>query len=90
MAEPAAQDRSEDGAHARARRLILKDLGVRRVSGWCKVDEYTVYQWLQRGNDTAPIPNKHVPAIIAGARAEGLDAPIAVLWPAMAQEVGGG
>lgn len=69
---------------ARAKHLILKVLGARRVAGWAKVDELTPYQWLQRGSDDQPIPPAHVPAIVAGAAAEGLVCPIEVLWPAMA------
>lgn len=68
----------------RAKSLILKELGVRRVAGWCCVAEATVYQWLKRGTEAEPIPPARVPAIVDGARADGLHAPLAVLWPAMA------
>lgn len=85
MAEPAPQAKNDEPPLERAKRLIQKDLGVRRVAGWCGVAEATVYQWLQRGTDAAPIPTHHVPAIVNGARAAGLDAPIGVLWPAMAE-----
>lgn len=70
---------------ARAKELILKRLGVKRVAAWCGVEEDTVYQWLSRGSDERPIPTERVAAIVTGARAEGLDAPIGVLWPAMAE-----
>lgn len=70
---------------ARAKHLILKGLGVRRVAAWCGVSEMAVYQWLQRGTDEEPIPPARVAAILSGAKAEGLDAPIGVLWPAMAE-----
>lgn len=67
----------------RAKALILKTLGVKRVACWCNVEESTVYQWLSRGTDDKPIPPDHVPAIVSGAKAEGLEAPLGVLWPAM-------
>lgn len=35
-------------------------------------------------SDQEPIPTSRVAAILKGAKAEGLDAPIGVLWPAMA------
>lgn len=85
MAELAPQELTEGSPHERAKHLILKVLGVRRVAGWCQVAEATVYQWIQRGTDAAPIPTHHVPAIVAGAKADGLVAPIGVLWPAMAE-----
>lgn len=74
---------TRDGPRDRAKTLILKALGVRRVAHWCGVEEATVYQWLSRGTDETPIPTIHVAAIVNGARAEGLDAPVGVLWPAM-------
>jgi hypothetical protein len=74
----------EAGPRARARTLILDVLGVRRVAGWCNVAENTVHQWLSRGTDDRPIPTAHVAAIVNGAAAEGVDAPLDVLWPAMA------
>jgi hypothetical protein len=86
MNDQAAQDPPAgdgDAPLARAKVLILKKFGARRVAVWCGVDPLTVYQWLQRGTDEKPIPTKHVPAILAGAQAAGLGAPIAVLWPAM-------
>lgn len=69
----------------KARQLILKALGAKRVAAWCGVEEATVYQWLGRGSDENPVPPARVPAIIAGAREAGLDAPMSILWPAMAQ-----
>ena len=68
----------------RARSLILDTLGVRRIAQWCSVEESTVYQWLVRGTDDMPIPPPRLPLILAGARAEGLAAPLDVLWPALA------
>jgi transposase len=85
---------TELGCHAvdetprhRAKTLILKTLGAKRVAAWCGVAEDTVYQWLGRGTDERPIPTDHVAAIRRGAAAEGLDAPLDVLWPEIA---GGG
>lgn len=73
-----------DTQKGRAKALILEVLGVRRVAAWCEVSEGAVYQWLSRGTDIEPIPPSRVAAIVNGARAEGLDAPIGTLWPAMA------
>jgi hypothetical protein len=72
------------GPRDQAKALILKTLGVKRVAHWCGVEEATVYQWLSRGTDEEPIPTNRVAPIVKGARADGLDAPLAVLWPAMA------
>lgn len=79
-----AANEPAEGARDRAKALILDQLGVKRVAVWCDVAEDTVYQWLSRGTDAEPIPPKRVADIVKGARAEGLDAPIGVLWPAMA------
>lgn len=67
----------------RAKALILKTLGVRRVAEWCGVAEDTVYQWLSRGTDLEPIPPARVPLIVRGARDAGLAAPLDILWPAL-------
>lgn len=89
MPDAACQESTDDAPGdaplARAKQLILKTLGVRRVASWCGVGEMAVYQWLQRGSDAEPIPPARVAAIVAGAKAEGLEAPIGVLWPAMAE-----
>ena len=85
MAQAACQDETNSTPRDRVRQLILKDLGARRCAGWCKVSELAVYKWLERGTDEAPIPARHALAIVAGARADGLDAPLEVLWPAMAE-----
>lgn len=67
-----------------ASHLLLKVLGPRRVAGWCNCGEAAIYKWLSRGTDEQPIPPEHVPAIMSGAAAEGLEAPLAILWPKMA------
>lgn len=69
----------------RAKALLLKDFGVARVAQWCGVGEMAVYKWLSRGTDEQPIPADFVPMIIDGAKAAGMDAPLEVLWPAMAR-----
>lgn len=69
-----------------AKALVLKTYGAARVAGWCGVATDTVYQWLRRGTDREPIPAARVAAIIAGAKAEGLEAPIEILWPAMGEQ----
>lgn len=67
---------------ARARALILKELGVGRVAAWCGVREMAVYKWLERGTDQRPIPPDFVPDIVVGARQAGFAIDTAVLWPA--------
>jgi hypothetical protein len=76
---------AEPDAKGAARELVLKRLGVKRVAAWCGVAEDTVYQWLKRGTPAEPVPASRVPAILTGAQAEGFDAPLAILWPAMAK-----
>lgn len=78
-----ACEAAKESPRDRAKKLILADLGVKRVANWCHVSEAAVYQWLSRGSDAEPIPPGHVAAIVSGARDEGLEAPLAVLWPAM-------
>lgn len=73
-------DPSAAEAASPLRRLVLETFGAKRVAAWGQVAENTVHQWLSRGR----IPPAKVPAIVAGARAEGLDAPMSVLWPEMA------
>lgn len=73
-----------DTPRQRAKALLLKTYGVRRVSDWTGVKDDTVYQWLSRATDDEPVPPDHVAAIIAGARAAGLPAPLDVLNPKMA------
>lgn len=84
MGGPSPQQPITSSPRDRAKHLILKVLGVRRVAAWTNVGEDTVYQWLSRGTDERPIPTDRVAQIVAGAKAEGLEAPIDVLWPAMA------
>lgn len=85
MGDNSPQQPMSGSSRDRAKHLIQKVLGVRRVAAWTGVGEQTVYQWLSRGTDERPIPTDRVAAIVAGAKAEGLDAPMEVLWPAMAE-----
>jgi len=79
---PSASCHPASSPRERAKTLILRTLGVRRIADWCGVGEAAVYQWLSRGTDEEPIPPERVLKIIEGARAESLDAPLEVLWPA--------
>jgi hypothetical protein len=71
------------GAPEATKALILKTLTVKKVAGWCGVDDATPYQWLSRGTEANPIPPAYVPAIVAGARAAGIAFDVGLLWPAM-------
>lgn len=73
----------------RAKQVILKELGVRRVADWCGKSEAAVYQWLSRGSDDEPIPAGQIPAIIEGARKAGILVDAAVIWPALARAQAG-
>jgi hypothetical protein len=57
----------------RAKALILQDLGVKRVAGWTGVAEATVYQWLSRATERAPVPVSRGIQIIAAASAAGVE-----------------
>lgn len=80
MSEAGPESKSQSPREL-AKALILKTLGAAKVASWCGVGELAVYQWLQRGTDERPIPPDRVPAIVRGARAEGLEIDAAVLWP---------
>lgn len=64
-----------------ARRLILKDLGLARVAAWCGVAESTVYQWLHRGTDARPIPERNAMLIFRAATRAGIQIDLFVLIP---------
>lgn len=79
-----AQAASDVRSASDARDLVLRVLTVGRIARWAKVSEAAVYQWLHRGTAEAPVPARVVPAIAAGAAAEGLEFDLGMLWPAMA------
>ena len=65
-------------------RQVIQRLTPKRIAGWCNVTESAVHQWSRRKADTSePVPPRHVPAIIAGARREGIAFDPRILWPAM-------
>jgi hypothetical protein len=72
----------QNGTRDRAKTLILKVLGVKRVADWCGIKTDTVYQLLGRGTDEHPFPPSYVAKIAAGAKAAGVDFDPAILWPA--------
>lgn len=84
MADMARQESNEESPRDVAKRLILEQLGVRRVAAWCGVTDMAVYQWFTRSTNEAPVPARHVQAIVRGAKAEGLDAPLVILMPDVA------
>ncbi len=66
-----------------AREVILR-LTPKRIAGWCNVTESAVHQWLcRKGATDEPVPPRHVPAIMRGAKRDGLDFNPRILWPAM-------
>lgn len=73
-----------EGAPPETARDVILRLTPKRIAGWCGIGESAVHQWLCRKADTAePVPPRHVPAILKGARAAGLPVEARVLWPAM-------
>lgn len=67
----------------RAKALILRDLGVKRVAEWAGVAEATVYQWLSRSTERAPVPTARGIQIIACAAREGIDIDADILVPGL-------
>ena len=67
----------------RAKALILRDLGVKRVAEWAGVAEATVYQWLSRATERAPVPTARGIQIIACAAREGIEIDADILVPGL-------
>jgi len=68
----------------RAKALILRDLGVKRVAAWTGVSDATVYQWLSRATERAPVPAARGLQIIACATRDGVDLDADLLVPGLA------
>ncbi len=67
----------------RAKALILRDLGVKRVADWTGVAEATVYQWISRATDRAPVPTARGIQIIACAARDGIEIDADILVPGL-------
>ena len=72
-----------ESVRQRARTVLLKTLGAKRVADWCSVSEATVYQWISRGTEDRPIPPERIADISRGAAAAGLKFDLRDLWPGM-------
>ena len=68
----------------RAKALILRDLGVKRVASWTGVSDATVYQWISRATERAPVPAARGLQIIACATREGVAIDADLLVPGLA------
>jgi predicted DNA-binding transcriptional regulator AlpA len=68
----------------RAKVLILRDLGVKRVAAWTGVSDATVYQWLSRATERAPVPAARGLQIIHCATREGVAIDADLLVPGLA------
>ena len=69
-----------EGKYSPAQREVLR-IGTTKIAYWTGRSESAVYKWLTRRPASAPIPPEHLPAVVEGARVEGLDIDLKVLWP---------
>ncbi len=89
MTDAPCHAEADPSVRQRAKALVLRGLGVKRVAGWCGIKVDTVYQLLGRGTNEHPLPLSYVAKIVAGAKADGIDFDPAVLWPGFDQLMGG-
>lgn len=71
---------SREGKYSDAQEEVLR-IGTTRIAYWTGRSESAVYKWLRRRAPEQPIPPEHLPAVIMGAKAEGLNINLTVLWP---------
>lgn len=71
---------SEKGKYSDAQQEVLR-IGTTRIAYWTGRSESAVYKWLHRRADDQPIPPEHLPAVIKGAKADGVEIDLKVLWP---------
>ncbi len=62
----------------------LFDIGLARVAVWCGVSESAVYKWVDRRPADSPVPPQHIPAILVGCRAAGIEMEAQEIWAAAA------
>lgn len=71
---------TDEGKYSPAQREVLR-LGTTKIAYWTGRSESAVYKWLTRRPSDVPIPPRHLPALIEGAKADGVTVDLAVLWP---------
>lgn len=71
---------SGEGKYSDAQAEVLR-IGTTKIAYWTGRSESAVYKWLSRRPDNAPVPPEHLPAVIRGAKADGIEIDLAVLWP---------
>ena len=81
---PSESPNSGESRMERAKALILRDLGVKRVASWTGVSDATVYQWLSRATERAPVPAARGLQILACATREGVAIDADLLVPGLA------
>lgn len=88
MNRSGCQETETQTPRERAKHLVLKVLGAKRVADWVGIEVDTVYQGLGRATDAAPVPDSWVGRIMAGAARAGMSVPLEVLVPAAAEAEG--
>lgn len=71
---------SDEGKYSPAQAEVLR-IGTTKIAYWTGRSESAVYKWLTRRPSDAPVPPEHLPAVIRGAKADGVEVNLAVLWP---------
>lgn len=71
---------SEQGKLSAAQQEVRR-IGTTNIAYWTGRSESAVYKWLQRRPCAQPIPPEHLPAVIKGAKADGVEIDLKVLWP---------
>lgn len=71
---------SDEGKYSPAQTEVLR-IGTTKIAYWTGRSESAVYKWLSRRPADVPIPPEHLPAVIRGAQADGIEIDVPVLWP---------
>lgn len=71
---------SDEGKYSPAQAEVVR-IGTTKIAYWTGRGESAVYKWLSRRPADSPIPPEHLPAVIRGAQADGVEIDVATLWP---------
>lgn len=71
---------ADEGKYSPAQSEVVR-IGTTKIAYWTGRSESAVYKWLSRRPADAPVPPEHLPAVIRGAKADGVEIDVAVLWP---------